>query len=254
MRRTLVLAVSLACLATAAQEANEPTTTASASPPAPMFAAFASGHAYTLTNTGPWRAEGWKRLGVGVGFLAPSSDWKKVRAAAYELVTLVDAEAVANGDGNILLVAYTSYDPAATASRNTGYNYVFERKAGKWETAPGPGSLPAVADATRQAMEGWGGFHRDAALEPAATRAALEWLQLMANGKVADAFARTTNFSGAAWTEGKLQEYWDHEFRPRGPVRSRAAAWWLHRWNPEEKVQPPREYLLVSFRTKVGKE
>ena len=44
------------------------------------------------------------------------------------------------------------------------------------------------------------------------------------------------------------------EFRPRGPVRARTLAWWLHRWIPEAKDQPVREYLVVSFMTRVGEE
>jgi hypothetical protein len=243
MRRTLVLAAALACLA-----ADTPP------PPAPMFAVLASGKAYTLTNMGPVLGAGGKRLAFGIGFLAPSSDAAKVRAAAADLVTLVDAEAIEDGDEAILLAAYSAYDPLSAVSQNTAYNFVFSRKAGKWDTDQRPSSLPAVSEGTRNLLGGWRGFRRDAAAEPIAGRSALQWLQLMDGGRVTEAFSQTTKYPDAAWDESRLKAYWDHEFRPRGPVRARTLAWWLHRWVPEAKEQPPREYLVVSFMTRVGEE
>lgn len=253
MSRILLLAASLACLATTEQEPDEKPAVASAPPPAPMFAVLASGKVYTLTNMGPVVGAEGKRLAFGIGFLAPSSDAAKVRAAAVDLVTLVDAEAVASGEEAILLAAYSAYDPVSPVGQNTGYSFVFTRKDRKWDTAR-PASIPALTDATRKLLGGWRGFHRDAAAEPIAARSALEWLKLMDAGKVTEAFAQTTKFPGAVWDERRLKEYWEHEFRPRGPVRTRTVAWWLHRWIPETKEQPLREYLIVSFTTRVGDE
>jgi len=243
MRRILVLAVSLACLAAD-----------SAPPSTPMFAVLASGKAYTLTNMGPVVGADGKRLAFGMGFLAPSSDVAKVRAAAADLVSLVDAEAVANGEEAILVAAYSAYDPTSAAGKSTGYNFVFTRKPGKWDTQQRPASLPAVTEGTRQLLGGWRGFRRDAAAEPIAARASLAWLQLMDAGRVAEAFGLTTKYPDAAWDESHLKEYWDHEFRSRGPVRARTLAWWLHRWIAETQKKPPREYLVVSFMTRVGEE
>lgn len=250
MSRILLLAVSLACLATTEQKPDEKPTPVP--PPAPMFAVLASGKVYTLTNMGPVLGAEGKRLAFGIGFLAPSSDAAKVRAAAVDLVTLVDAEAVANGEEAILLAAYSDYDPLSPG-KSTGYNFVFTRKDGKWDTER-LASLPALTEGTRKLLGGWRGFRRDAAAEPITARSALEWLKLMDGGKVTEAFAQTTRFPDAVWDERRLKEYWEHEFRPRGPVRARTLAWWLHRWITETKDQPPREYLVVSFTTRVGEE
>jgi hypothetical protein len=254
MRRILLVALSLACLAATEQKTDEKPTVVSVPPPAPMFAVLPSGKAYTLTIMGPVRGPDGKRLAFGIGFIAPSSDGARVRAAAVELVNLVGAEAIEKGEEAILLAAYSSYDPTSLASRNTAYNFVFTRKSGKWETEQHPASLPSVTKGTRQLLEGWGGFRRDAAAEPIAAQSALRWLQLMDGGRVSEAFGETTKFPGAAWDESRLQAYWDHEFRPRGPVRERTLVWWLHRWIPEEKDQPPHEYLVVSYMTRVGEE
>lgn len=254
MRRILLVAVSLACFAATDRKTHEKPTAASVPPPAPMFAVLVSGKVYTLTNMSPVLGAGGKRLAFGIGFLAPSSDAATVRAAAVDLVSLVDAEAVADGDEAILLAAYSAYDPVSPASKNTAYNFFFTRKAGKWETEQRPASLPSVTRGTRQLLEGWRGFRRDAAAEATAARSAVEWLQLMDGGQVTEAFGRTTKYPDAAWDESRLKAYWDHEYRPRGPVRERTLVWWLHRWIPEAKEQPPHEYLVVSFMTRVGEE
>jgi hypothetical protein len=113
-----------------------------------------SGHTYKVLQVTPITGHGGVRQGLGLSYVGYARNFAQLSAAAQELFEFVKAEAEANGDSTVAIVAKLGFDPNAEKTQFTDWNLVFKKGAsadGGWarltahDDAPFP-DLPARQD------------------------------------------------------------------------------------------------------------